>query len=155
MPDTAPVVDPAESSSLADHEQSFLPSRDRTPPPAPVVSDRVDDGLEPDVETAAQQAQRERDDKTGQFKPERQRARSQQAGKDDVEKINAYTKRIREAEESLGIKVEKQPGESDRVYNLRRRAELLEAKREVAKVAPAVVSKPAPKAPEPFNEPEP
>lgn len=140
--ETPAVVD--DSASLADHEQAF--GRDR----APVVErpERVDDGVSDDEPQTA----RDRAD-NGQFT--KQRAKSQRAGAEDVEKINAYTKRIREAEESLGLKIEKQPGESDRVYNLRRRAELLEAKREAARTAPPVVERPAPKAPEPFKEAEP
>lgn len=152
---TVPTVDPADSSSLADHEQAFAPSTlGVSRPPAPAVPDRADDGLDPpEAETAEQKADRERDEKTGQFT--KHRAKSQRAGVDDVEKINAYTKRIREAEESLGIKVEKQPGESERVYQLRRRAELLEAKREAARIEARPEPKPIPKAPEPFNEPKP
>jgi hypothetical protein len=152
MENTAtPVADPAESTSLADHEQAFAPGRERQPDP--VVPERADDGLDPpEPDTVEQKAERERDDK-GQFT--KQRAKSQRAGAEDVEKINAYTKRIREAEESLGIKVEKQPGESERVYQLRRRAELLEAKREAARVERQPEPKPLPKAPEPFTDEKP
>lgn len=154
---TVPAVDPAETTSLAEHEQSFQPPalrQTRTPDrvsPEPV--ERADDGLDPpETETAEQKAERERDDK-GQFT--KHRAKSQRAGAEDVDKIKAYTKRIREAEESLGLKVEKQPGESERVYQLRRRAELLEAKREAARVEARPEPRPIPKAPEPFKEPEP
>lgn len=144
-----PVVE--ESTSLSDHEHAFAPGASRHPVPV----ERADDGLEPE-ETPEQAAQLARDNRTGQFT--KQRAKSQRAGAEDVEQINAYTKRIRDAEESLGLKVEKKPGESERVFQLRRRAELLEAKREAAKVEARPESKPvpvAPKAPEPFNEPEP
>lgn len=147
----APVADPSESTSLSDHEQSFGPTS-RESPPAPTTP-RVDDGLEPDGESAEAKAER---DERGQFKPGKHRARSQQAGKDDIDQINAYTKRIRDAEESLGLKVERQDGERDRPYSLRRRAEFLEAKvaTQEARTAPAprAVAK---KAPEPFNDPEP
>lgn len=142
-----------ESESLSDHEQAFAPGAVK---PEPVV-ERSDDGVDPpEPETAEAKAERERNDK-GQFT--KQRAKSQKAGPEDVEQINAYTKRIREAEESLGITVEKKPGESERVYQLRRRAELLEAKREAAKAERQVDLRPepktTPKAPEPFTEPEP
>lgn len=149
MDTTAPAVEVTETDSLADHEQAFQPGREpRAPEP---VIDRADDGLEPEPKADTERGP------NGQFQP-RQRAKSQQAGKDDVAQINAYTKRIREAEESLGIKVEKQPGESERVYQLRRRAELLEAKKEAARVEAKPEPKPVPvvpKKPEPFNEPEP
>lgn len=156
MDNTATAPDPAAESSLSDHEQSFGPqSRSGdVPPPAQVVTERADDGLDPpDVETEAQKAERARDDK-GQFT--RQRAKSQRAGADDVETINALTRRIREAEEKLGVKVERQDGEKDRVYTLRRRAELLEAKiertRETAQRVPPLPNRPPPKK---FEEKEP
>lgn len=98
---------PADDSalfSIADHESSQAPEApepDDTPAP---VDER---------------------DARGQFKP-RHRAASQRADADDVEAINAQTKRIKDAEARLGADIVKQAGESDRVYTLRRRAELLE-----------------------------
>lgn len=147
----AAVVDTAESTSLADHEQAFAPSQGLQRPERPAPVERADDGIDP-PETADAKVERERNE-GGQFT--KHRAKSQQAGKDDVAAINAYTKRIREAEESLGLKVEKQAGESERVYQLRRRAELLEAKREAARVEARPEPRPIPKAPEPFKDPEP
>lgn len=99
----------------------------------------------------------------------RHRARSQRATPDDVAQIAQLTKRLREAEDALNI--ERQPGESDRVYQLRRRAEVAElaktkreleaAKPEPVVAAPAAVvppkptPDPAPAAPSAFTEPEP
>lgn len=149
MPDLieAPVVVDT-GDTLADHEQAFAPAAIAKEPPVRETTERADDGVE------SEPSER---DANGQFKP-RARAKSQRAGADDVETINAYTKRIREAEDALGIKVERKEGESDRVYNLRRRAEIMEAKREAAKEQrrePEMAARPAPKPPQPFNEPEP
>lgn len=81
----------------------------------------------------------------------RHKARSQQASADDVEKINTLTARLRAAESDLGVTVEREEGESDRVYNLRCRAELAEAVRETRRQATA--PKPAPvAAPQPVTE---
>lgn len=86
----------------------------------------------------------------------RHRARSQVAKSDDVEKINALTKRLRDAETAAGITTEREEGESDRAYNLRKRAELAEA---VAK-SRKPVEQPKPQqqpvaAPQTFGEAEP
>lgn len=153
--DTTTVVDPAESSSLADHEQAYHPST-RTPgerqPTAPAVTERHDDGIDP-AEAEGTPAERDRDEK-GQFRP-KQRAKSQKAGADDVEQINAYTRRIREAEEKLGLKIEKQDGESERVYQLRRRAELAEARvTRAPETAPVAPRRESPK-PIPFTDAKP
>jgi hypothetical protein len=110
---------PVESESLSDHESQFSPEAQRAEP-----------------ETGDEPAER---DETGKFKP-RHRAASQRAAADDVEAINAQTKRIKDAEAKLGADIQKLPGESDRVYTLRRRAELLERQ-----AAPAVAAAPAPK----------
>lgn len=69
--------------------------------------------------------------------PVRHRAKTQRATPDDVEKINTLTARLRAAESDLGVTVEREEGESDRVYNLRRRAELAEAVREAKRAAVA------------------
>jgi hypothetical protein len=63
----------------------------------------------------------------------RHRAKSQQAGPEDVAQIAEYTKRLRTAEDAIGLKVEQKAGESDRVFQLRRRAEYAEA---IVKVKP-------------------
>lgn len=106
----AAVVDapPVDSGSLSDHEAAFSPDAQRAQREAP----------ETDDEPA------ERDDR-GQFKP-RHRAASQRADVDDVPTINAHTKRIKDAEAKLGADIVKQDGESERAFNLRRRAEILE-----------------------------
>ena len=137
-----------------------------TPPPAAPVEGVPVDTLTPIDDTgsiaeheAKFQAPR---NERGQFQPgqpdRRHRAESQKASPDDVPKINEYTKRLREAEKELGI--EQQPGESQRVFELRRRAEIAERVRDANKAkatpAPAVVSTPAPVAlPQEFTDVEP
>jgi hypothetical protein len=100
----APAVDapPVESDSLADHEATYSPDAQREP--------AADDDA--------------RDD-TGRFKP-RHRAASQRADADDVPLISEHTRRIKDVEAKLGADIARKDGESERVYNLRRRAELLE-----------------------------
>jgi hypothetical protein len=93
---------PVESDSLADHEATYSPDAQREP--------SADDDT--------------RDD-TGRFKP-RHRAASQRADADDVPLISEHTRRIKDAESKLGADIARKDGESDRVFNLRRRAELLE-----------------------------
>lgn len=62
----------------------------------------------------------------------RHRAKSQTAGPDDVKQIAELTKRARAAEEAIPI--ERKAGESERVYQLRRRAEIAESRRDAAPV---------------------
>jgi hypothetical protein len=112
--DVASASAPAESESLSDHEASFSPD----------AAKRAD----PDDERNEQ----------GQFKP-RHRAQSQRADADDVPAIAAQTKRIKDAEARLGADIVRQDGESERVYNLRRRAEILERQAQ----APAPAKPPA------------
>jgi hypothetical protein len=138
---------PEESSSLADHEQDYHPERatePQTEAPALSESDADDEPSERDA--------------TGRFKP-RHRAQSQRATAADVSEINALTKRLREAEDAIGHKAERKPGESDRVFNMRRKAELLEFARDRLKApaatAPAVPPLPQRPAPKPFDEKEP
>jgi hypothetical protein len=64
---------------------------------------------------------------------------------------------MRAAEEAVGVKVEKQPGESERVFQLRRRAEIAEAIRD-RKAQPAPQPAPVQRQPAPpsaFTEKEP
>lgn len=115
----AVVVPAPEPVTLAEHQQEFPAPVRHQPPPVP------DDDVERPV-------------------PEkRHRAQSQRAAPEDAAAIAALTKRLREAEEAVGIA--KQPGESDRVYQLRRRAEVAE----LAKTQRA----PAPQAPAPLPPP--
>jgi len=105
----APAVE--DSESLADHEAQF--------------------GAE-----ARRSQQQDVDEDDGVDELPRARAKSQQAKPTDYDEIAAYTKRLREAETELGLSLERRQGESTRVYNLRRQAEIAEALRE-AKKAPA------------------
>lgn len=105
---TAPLPTSAETGtgaaaddSLAAHEAAHAPDR-----PEPASEDAG------------------RDD-SGRFKP-RRRAQSQQADADDVPTINALTARLKAAEDAAGKDITRQEGESERVFTLRRRAELAE-----------------------------
>ncbi len=117
------LVPAADDDSIAAHEASLRPA-------------------EPETE-----GEREDRDARGQFKP-RRRAQSQQAEPDDVKTINELTARFKTLEETHGKDIVKKPGESERVYSLRRRAELLER---LASPAPA----PAPPAAAPIPQPSP
>lgn len=78
------------------------------------------------------------------------RAKSHRAEPDDVPAIAALTKQLREAEDA--IRVERQPGESDRVYQLRKRAEI--AKRAATPApAPAPVPREEPRRAAPPQQP--
>ncbi len=129
---TLPPPEPPESGSLSDHEAAFSNS--------PRLTTEADE-----PEPAA--------------KPERHRAASQQATTDDVAAIAAQTKRLREAEAAIDIP--KQDGESERVYQLRRRAEIAErakprpAAAVSAPSAPAVPPRPAPVPPTANAKPNP
>lgn len=119
---------PVESDSLADHEATYSPDAQREP--------AADDDT--------------RDD-TGRFKP-RHRAASQRADADDVPLISEHTRRIKDAEAKLGADIARKDGESERVYNLRRRAELLERMATPQTPEPA---KTEPRAPAPPPRPQP
>lgn len=105
---TATAPPPEDTGSLSDHEAAFSPDAQRAPAP------------DPDDEPA--ESDRRAD---GTFKP-RHRAASQRADADDVPAISEHTRRIKDAEARLGADIVRKDGESERVYNLRRRAELLE-----------------------------
>lgn len=78
----------------------------------------------------------------GDEPPARHRATSQRAKPDDVAAIAAQTKRLREAE--AAIEIAREDGESDRVYNLRRRAVIAERARTPAPaVATTTAARPA------------
>lgn len=73
----------------------------------------------------------------------RHRAQSQRARASDVEDISSWTKRLREAEDAIPI--ERKDGESDRVYQLRRRAEIAELAKTYKTQPPAREQVAAPK----------
>lgn len=91
--------------------------------------------------------------------PPKHRAKSQKAGPEDVEEIARLTKELRDTESAIAI--DRKPGESQRVFELRRRTEI--AKRAKGPAAPAASAAPAPvRAPEvptsalpEYPEPEP
>lgn len=150
--DTSEVVPTApntadESTSLSDHEQSF-----HAPPSPRVKAGEAVPGADDDDAPAP--AADGRDDK-GRWK-----ARSQRATPADVETINQLTKELREIEDELGVKIERKQGESDRVYNLRKRVELAkiakgQAKQPEKAAAPVLPPAPTREAPKPFEEKEP
>lgn len=124
---------PVETETLADHEAQFGPGAKRDPQPAPTNGATTD--------AATEDADTERD-AGGRFK---QRAKSHQATPSDVEEIGQLTKRLRQAEADAGItKPDRNPGESDRAYSMRRQLALVEALRD-AKRATAAPSTPAPR----------
>lgn len=132
--ETAPVETPAappvdDGGSLADHEAQFGAGAKREPVPAR-------DTAEP-----GEAATPDRDDTTGQF---RKRAASQRGTSKDTDEIAALTKRLREAEGASGLIFERKPGESDRAFALRQRAEIAEALRD-AKKAPKAEPAAAPR----------
>lgn len=88
----------------------------------------------------------------------RHRAKSQQAGSDDAAAIASETKRLREAEAAIGIA--RKDGESERVYQLRARAEIAELAKSAREPKPITPAAPAVAAPVPiaagtFTEAEP
>lgn len=139
VPVAAPIADtpqPIESSaSITEHVQAYDPHK-----PATLTSD-------PDAPA---------------IERPRHRAISQKASAADQPAISALTKQLREAEEAAGI-VQK-PGESQRVFELRRRVEMATALRDLRKTPqpPAAASTTAPPPrpvtlapPAAFTDPEP
>ena len=119
-----------EPTTLAEHDAQYGDAARAAAEAAPQGT------AEPDPEDAGPR------DAKGRFQP-RHRAASQAATADDVPTIAALTKRIKDAEAASGADIVAQPGESPRVFELRRRAEL--AERKVAAPAP-VAARPAPPA---------
>lgn len=121
---TASPPDPAADTSLAEHEAQFsnrptLVQRDAPP------------------------SQADRDEQ-GKFK---QRAESQKAKSTDADRIAALTKEYHDAEREIGIDLTQEDGESNRVFELRRRAELAKAYAKAKKSPPAApAAAPSPQA---------
>src|SRR6187551_252169 len=112
-----------DAVSIADHAARFSPEA--------LEAAAVDGATDADVDNGApatphHSAQQRRDRERGTFAEGRKRARSQNAGADDVETIGELTRRIKAAEEADGADIVRKENESERVYQLRRRAELLE-----------------------------
>lgn len=137
---TPPAEIATPEPSLAEHEAEFSPaaveSREATADPIP----------DPAASTAATDA---RDDK-GRF---RHRAKSQQAGPDDVAKITEYTKRYRDAEEAAALGLTQDANESPRVFELRKRAALAEALRDAKAASAPRAQQPQAQAPPPRPAP--
>ncbi len=133
-PVVAAAVIPAEAPPIA-----------VAPPVAPITEPDADTGTLEDHEAAEEQRREGRDDK-GRFR--RDRASSQKASPADVPLISDYTRRIKAAEAAAGADIAQQPGESNRVYELRRRAELAERRNTAASdtAKPAATSQAAPSA---------
>jgi hypothetical protein len=75
---------------------------------------------------------------------ERHRAKSQRATPGDYDQIARWTRELREAED--GLEIPREQGESDRVYQLRRRAEIARMAKKPAASAPAPTVAPPPTA---------
>lgn len=126
----APVVDAPPEPTLAEHEAAYAEPRP--------TSDDADSDRAPD----------------GRFRP-RQRAVSQRANAGDVERIASLTKEYHEAVKAAGLDLKQDDGESNRVFEVRKRVELAKAlaaskntpAATAATVSPAVVSGPSPSAP--------
>ena len=118
-----PSTEPEES--IADHRQAVGQAPPTKPPATP-------DSAE---EKSARDAQ-------GRFQPGRHRAKSQTATPEDTQEISALAKRIKDAEMAAGADIVQKPGESNRVFELRCRAELIERKREAAPPPTAAVVAP-------------
>ncbi len=123
--ETAPVSAPADGDgSLSAHEAAHGATAPET--------------------DEADEARNER----GQFVKPKRRAASQQAAADDVPAIHAQTARLKALEETHGKDIARKDGESERVFQLRRRADLLERLNQVA-AAPAAQALPSdPRAPQ-------
>lgn len=154
-----------DAGSLSDHEATYQPRRGATPEPdaKPVQTTDASADLGEDAHAAQLQAEADARDPMGRFrkqdeKPERHRARSQQATADDVPQIRELTTSLREKEAAL---LKAKPGagaDSPRVVALRRQIRGIEA--ELADLQPREVretpreTRPAP-AESTFTEVEP
>ena len=109
-------------------------------PPLPAGVPIDDSGSLADHQQKYHEEPAEQRNPRGQFaKRDRESTR---ATPEDVPKIQELTARARAAEEAIGIKQE--PGESDRVFNIRRRAELAERVAKVGAPAAPAEAKPEP-----------
>lgn len=128
---TPEVVEPAES--IAEHAAQFQPEAQR---------ERAEELAEQRRENAATQKRTDR----GEFDSGRHRAKSQQAGPEDVETIRTLTKELRTKEEELRkAKPDAFGNDSPRVLTLKRQIRAIEADLAEAKPKPA----PAPARSEP------
>ena len=90
----APQAEP--ELSLAEHEAQFPGGK-----PAPVVVDDDTSAEETPEEKAAHHSAQQKRDEEGQFKQGKRRAKSQQARAEDVPRIAALTRQLRERDEEL------------------------------------------------------
>ncbi len=139
---TLDVPAPVVAAAAIVEPPAVQPKPNSAQPPAvdPKIAAQAeaDSGTLEDHE-AEQQERDERDEK-GRFK---HRAVSQRSTPADVPLINEYTKRIKTAEALAGADIAKQSGESNRAFEMRRRAVLLE-RMTAAKTEPAPVAQSAP-----------
>lgn len=92
-------VDATESMSLSEHESTFV--HPESPAPETAESDTVPEPVVTDTaqpETDQERIERERDEQ-GRFSKTKHRAKSQHATPADVPRIQALTKKLREAED--------------------------------------------------------
>ncbi len=126
--------------SLAEHAAQFGPGAAQAPPAATNGAEPEGEPVPPTNGTGEGQGER---DAQGRFRPQRPR---HAASPDDVPLIAELTKRIKEAE--AAVDAQPKPGESTRVFELRRRAEIAEARRDALKAPAATISAPVPRPPE-------
>ncbi len=129
--------------SLADHEAEFHAPRESARPVAEGSS--TESGSASNAPEAEGSASGERDGSTGRFT----KAKSQKARVSDVDTISALTKKYHDALAEVGLDLAQDEGESNRVFELRKRAAVAEALRDAKKApaAPAALSRPAPSSP--------
>jgi len=135
----------APEPSFAEHEATF--SNRPKLVDARQSTEASPSAEQPPAADSSDSAAGERDPQ-GRYK---QRAQTQQATADDVPTISALTKEYHDALTEAGFTVEKKPGESDRVFALRQRAELAKTLRDLKK-AP---TPPAPAPPVALSGPSP
>ncbi len=126
--------------SLAEHAAQFGPGTQQAPPEP---TNGVGDEGEPAPPTNGTGAEAERDSQ-GRFQRSRPR---HVASPDDLPTIAELTRRIKEAE--AAVETQPKPGESTRVFELRRRAEIAEARRDALKATTTPLPTAPPAAPVP------
>lgn len=146
MEKTEVVTPPAEEPqvSLAEHEAAFAPAGTFAEAVAQVETPPIEADDDEPIEPTSGQT--------------RHKAASQIAKPEDVAAIADLTKRVRAAEKELGI--ERKPGESSRVFNLRKQVEIAERLKNAPKpvavsTAPPTFTPPPTSTASAFSKPEP
>ncbi len=133
------IIDDWTESGATDPAIAALVPQPQTADQTPIIETQTTEPVETEStleEHEDEQGERGRD---GKFQ-KRHRARSQKASPSDVPLISEYSQRIKKLEAEEGADIKPQPGESPRVFELRRRAELYERR---IKGAPTTAEIPA------------